>query len=199
MKKQWRLFKQKHLQNFVFIHINKTAGSSVEKALNLRFEHKTAVEKRAELGEDLWKRKYVFAFIRNPWDKVVSHYHYRVRTNQTGLGDQHLSFGEWVCRAYGKNEPRYYDNPKMFMPQSGWLTNERGEMIVDFIGRFERLEEDFATICQNIGRQAQLPHVKSSKRSGYQQYYTEETRDIVAEWFAEDIRRFGYRYEDHWS
>ena len=87
LKQNLRLQKQKYLQKFVFIHINKTAGSSIEKALKLRFEHKTALEKRAEIGPELFAEKFVFAFVRNPWDKVVSHYHYRVRTNQNGFGD----------------------------------------------------------------------------------------------------------------
>ena len=75
---------------YLFIHINKTAGSSIERALNLRFEHKTAMEKRAELGSLRWRRAFKFSFVRNPWDKVASHYRYRVRTNQTGMGNGHI-------------------------------------------------------------------------------------------------------------
>ena len=196
MKKQLRLLKQKYLQNFVFIHINKTAGSSIEKALKLRFEHKTALQKRTEIGEELWQDKFVFGFVRNPWDKVVSHYHYRVRTNQTGLGDNHLSFEDWVRKAYGDNDPVYYDLPTMFMPQTNWLVDDQGELIVTFIGRFENLTDDFRTVCSQIGRHAELPHVKSSKRADYQRYYSDETREIIATWFAEDVRRFDYRFEE---
>ena len=194
LKQNLRLQKQKYFQKFVFIHINKTAGSSIEKALKLRFEHKTALEKRAEIGPELFAEKFVFAFVRNPWDKVVSHYHYRVRTNQNGFGENQLPFEDWMRRAYGERDPRYYDIPKMFMPQTDWLTDEDGELLADFVGRFERLQADFDIICQRIGRNASLPHVKSSQRDDYQSYYSDETREIVAAWFAEDIRRFDYLF-----
>lgn len=194
MKSKLRLIKQKYLQDFVFIHINKTAGSSIEKALKLRFEHKTALEKREEIGRERWDGKYVFSFVRNPWDKVVSHYHYRVRTNQTNLADRHLSFAEWVCRAYGDNDPLYYDNPKMFMPQIDWLVDENHDLLVNFVGRFERLEDDFRIVCERIGRNAQLPHVKSTQRENYRSYYSTETREIVAAWFADDLRHFDYQF-----
>ena len=155
-----RRLRNAHWPRYVFIHINKTAGSSIERALNLRFEHKTAIEKRAELREYRWRRAYKFSFVRNPWDKVLSHYNYRVATNQTEMGDRHISFRDWVLRAYGDNDPRYYDQPRMFMPQCAWLTDEFGEVIVNFVGRFESLEDDFARICERLGVHPTLPHLK---------------------------------------
>src|SRR5438477_13059262 len=98
-------FKERYFQDFVFIHINKTDGSSIEKALGVRHEHRTALEKRAQLGEKFWVKKFKFAVVRNPWDKVVSHYHYRVQTNQTVLGANPMGFPEWVRRAYGNQDP----------------------------------------------------------------------------------------------
>lgn len=195
MKAMFRLIGQRYFRSFVFIHINKTAGSSIERALNLRFEHKTAREKYEEIGAELWRKKFVFSFVRNPWDKVVSHYHYRVRTNQTGLGDRHLSFDSWVRLSYGDKNPAYYDKPKMFMPQVEWLIDEKREMMVDFVGRFEHLEHDFRVVCEKIGRRAVLPHVKKSSHADYRSYYSPATRQIVAEWFAEDIRQFNYTFQ----
>jgi len=66
--------KYRHFDRFVFIHINKTGGSSIEKALNIPLEHKTALEKISEIGHINWTMKHSFTVIRNPWDKVVSHY-----------------------------------------------------------------------------------------------------------------------------
>ena len=120
LSRDWARYHEKYFRPYVFIHINKTGGSSVEAALRLPFEHKTALEKEAELGPALWRRKHKFAFVRNPWDKVVSHYHYRVQTNQTGLGDASLSFGDWVRAVYRDRDPRYYDEPRMFVPQWEW-------------------------------------------------------------------------------
>lgn len=189
-----RRFRNAHWPRYVFIHINKTAGSSIERALDLRFEHKTAIEKRRELGEWRWRRAFKFSFVRNPWDKVLSHYNYRVATNQTGMGDRHISFHDWVLRAYGDRDPRYYDQPRMFMPQCAWLTDERGEMIVDLVGRFESLEDDFARICNLLGVHPTLPHLKPSTHAHYSAMYDAESRDCVARTFASDVAKFRYMF-----
>jgi chondroitin 4-sulfotransferase 11 len=183
-----------HFDNFIFIHINKTGGSSVAKALNLNLQHKTALEKIAEVGQQKWDNSYTFAFVRNPWDKVVSHYHYRVLKNQTNLGTHPIDFREWVQLTYGQKNPQYYDQPKMFKPQSAWVANKDGVILVDFIGRFENLNEDFNTICQAIGKKVTLPHVKPSKRGNYRSYYDDVTTEIVAQWFRKDIDMFGYSF-----
>lgn len=196
----WRLERlryylhERYLQDFVFIHINKTAGSSIERALGLRFEHKTALEKRAELGERAWSRRFKFAFVRNPWDKVFSHYNYRLATNQTGLGERPLDFNTWVKLTYGEQHPAYYDQPKMFMPQWNWISDPAGTLLIDFVGRFEHLARDFETVCNRLGRHAELPHLKKTVRNDYRGYYTPASRDIVARWFATDIENFGYSF-----
>ena len=179
---------------FVFIHINKTGGSSIEQALGCSTEHKTAVEKRKELGKDAWKNFFSFTIVRNPWDRAVSHYHYRVQTNQTGLGTRAISFNEWVKRAHGERAPAYYDKPKMFMPQWNWITNRRGKILVDFVGRFEHLEADFARICLKLNRQAQLPHLKPSRHGHYREYYDDASIAIIRHCFASDIENFGYEF-----
>ena len=195
VKKIPALIWQRYFEDFVFIHINKTGGTSIEKALGVHFEHRTAQEKVKELGRSRWDKKYTFAFIRNPWDKVVSHYHYRIKNNQTNLGNNPIGFSEWVKRAYGEQDPMYYNNPKMFMPQSDWVIDGRGEIIVNFIGRFEKLEEDFNTVCKSINKQATLPHIKSSKRTDYRDYYDDESLKIITDWFREDIKRFEYTFD----
>ena len=187
-------FRQRHFDNFIFIHINKTGGSSIVKALNLFLQHQTALEKIAEVGQQKWDNSYTFAFVRNPWDKVVSHFHYRVQTNQTGIRVNPIEFKDWVKLTYGQQDPKYYDNPKMFMPQSDWIKNHDGSVLVDFVGRFENLNEDFNTICKQIGINASLPHVKSSKRGNYREYYDDFTIKIVEKWFSKDIDKFGYRF-----
>lgn len=186
--------RHRYMDDFVFIHINKTAGSSISKALNIPFEHKTAMQKRAEIGERAWCEKCRFCVVRNPWDKVVSHYHYRIKTNQTGLGHQPVSFKQWVKLAYGEQDPAYYDKPQMFMPQVNWISDEKGQLLVDNILFFENLEMDFARLSAKLNRRARLPHEKPSSHRHYQEYYDDTTRQIVADWFAEDINTFSYRF-----
>lgn len=179
---------------YVFIHINKTGGTSVERALHLRSERKTALEKLGEMGRARFDRAFKFAFVRNPWDKVVSHYHYRVRTNRTGLADEGISFHDWVSRAYGERDPRYHDEPKMFMPQVYWVGDEAGRCIIDFVGRFERLSDDFAEVCRRIGVEAALPRIKTTSHAHYREAYDDETRRIIAERFAADLEAFAYTF-----
>ena len=189
-----RTLRERHLRPYVFIHINKTGGSSVEKALGIRLDHSTAAEKHRQLGAAAWSQKFVFSFVRNPWDKVVSHYHYRVKTNQTGLGENPVPFEDWLQRVYLDRDPRYFDKPRMFMPQRQWLLGDDGEMLVDYVGRFESLNEDFTHVCQELGLKAELGHAKPSSRGGYQQYYSEAGRAIVESHFAQDIEAFGYTF-----
>ncbi|MGH7446771.1 MAG: sulfotransferase family 2 domain-containing protein [Longimicrobiales bacterium] len=186
----------KYLLDVIFVHINKTGGSSIEAALGLPFQHCTAAELRTYLGQRRWQERFSFAFVRNPWDKVASHYAYRVKTNQTGLGDRHLEFKTWVRLAYGDREPRYHDQQKMFMPQTEWIADASGAILVNFVGRFERLNEDFAEVCRHTGRKGlKLPHLKRSAPYDYRRTYDDESAAIVAHWFAADIQQFGYTFD----
>jgi chondroitin 4-sulfotransferase 11 len=191
----YRLLRARYISNVAFVHINKTGGTSIEQALGLRFQHLTAIELRDQLGARYWNEKFSFAFVRNPWDKVASHYRYRVKTNQTELGVRPIPFDEWVRLAYGENVPKYYDQPKMFMPQLDWICDQSGQVIVNFVGRFERLNDDFQEVCKEIGVRAELPHVKQTVQSDYRPMYTTETAEIVARWFEKDLAAFGYTFD----
>ncbi len=82
----------------------------------------------------------------------------------------------------------------MFMPQWEWICDPEGCSMVDFVGRFESLSDDFATLCEHLGIRAHLPHLKASKRKGYAAYYEPATRTIVGEAFEVDLERFGYEF-----
>ena len=181
---------------YIFIHINKTAGTSIGNAIGLPVKHhQTAREIIAKIGREKWDTAYKFTLVRNPWDKVVSHYEYRLKRNKTELASRNISFSGWVTKTYGPDkDPFFYNNPKAFQPQVEWLKDDEGKIAIDFIGRFETISEDFNQIKSAIGLEAELPHLNASKRAGYQSYYDEETREIVADWFQEDIALFGYQF-----
>jgi Sulfotransferase family len=196
VSKHVELLRERHLCNFVFIHINKTGGSSIEHALGLRVRHWTALELRQRLGARHWERKFRFAFVRNPWDKVASHYRYRVRSNRGGLGDNPIPFNEWVSRAYEQRDPAYFDSPRWFMEQVDWISDGDDHSLVSFVGRFENLEEDFAHVCAAIGRPSlRLPHLNPSGLTDFRRHYDDDTAAIVARRFARDIDRFGYTFD----
>jgi hypothetical protein len=67
-------------------------------------------------------------------------------------------------------------------------------VILDFIGRYEALHDEFSTVKTRLNLSFELPHVNKSAHKGYREYYSAETRDIVARRFARDIRHFGYEF-----
>lgn len=181
---------------FIFIHINKTGGTSVAEAIGLpEKQHLTVQEVIEQVGRAAWDASYTFAFVRNPWDRVVSHYKYRVQTRQTGLGSSPLDFSTWLARTYGaEQDPFYYDKPRMFQPQLEWLKDDRGALSIDRIGRFESLVEDFDEIRMVLGLERPLKHLNPTAPSDYRAFYDDTSRKTVARWFADDIDAFDYSF-----
>lgn len=182
---------------FIFLHINKTAGTSVLRAIGIPVkQHRTAREIIERIGMEKWQSAWKFAFVRNPWDRAVSLYEYRRGKDRTGIASNELSFTEWACRVFGDDpDPRYNNNPRSFQPQCDWLKDSHGDIAIDFIGRFERLADDFSRVAEKIAPGAGLQHLNASRRENYTTYYDSMSRKAVARWFAEDIDRFGYTFE----
>jgi len=181
---------------YIFIHINKTAGTSIGRAIGLPIkDHLTAKEVIAKIGKDKWAGAYKFTLVRNPWDKVVSLYEYRRKKDKTGIATRNVSFSDWVRKTHVPNpDVHYYNNPKSFQPQVEWLKDNDGEISIDFVGKFESIDEGFNHIKTTIGLDAELPHLNASRRTDYRSYYDDETRELVARWYSEDIERFGYTF-----
>lgn len=181
---------------FIFIHINKTAGTSVGRAIGLPVkDHLMATEVIARIGMAAWEQAFKFTVVRNPWDKVVSHYEYRRKKNKTEIATRGVMFSEWVTKTYGPDKDAfYYNNPRSFQPQVEWLKDSEGRVSMDYVIKFESLNEGFNHVKSVIGLDANLPHLNASKRATYQSYFDEETRAIVAHWFREDIEAFDYTF-----
>jgi len=202
-----------HRHRFIFVHLYKTAGMSVRQALDPYAEgrarrwvasyarrlglpapstppyHLSAREIRDRLGAEVFDGYFTFAFVRNPWDWQVSLFHY-LRTRRDHR--QHE-----MARAFPDFDAyirwRVAEEVRL---QNTFLADEAGRTIVDFVGRMETIDDDFARVCRAVGLPPlRLPHRNRSRHRDYRGYYTDETRDLVARAFAEDIDLFGYGFD----
>lgn len=85
-------------------------------------------------------------------------------------------FVNWI--QYSSDTCRH---PSQKKNQLDWFTNERGEVIVDYIGRFESLNKDWAYISTQLGIQQSLPHLNINTpdtRKHYTEYYTKKNSRI---------------------
>jgi len=196
-----------HKHKFVFVHVPKTAGQSLYKNLGgwsdarpqgfdkvlKKYRHHFTISEYLEYGYldiNKFELYFKFAFVRNPYDRLLSEFKYAKRTHSKFKKD----FKYFVKRGWG-NSRRHSTIKQHIRPQSEFLYNDDGKSLVDFIGRFENLHEDFNTICDKIGiPQQELPHKNKSEHNHYSEYYDEETKQIVAEKYEKDIEYFGYEF-----
>jgi chondroitin 4-sulfotransferase 11 len=196
-----------HKHKFIFVHIPKCAGTSIEnlftpdvnwwlRKTNLGSEqHLTIGEmKRINKYNEHLSTYFKFSVIRNPWSRFLSAYKFA----KNGFRKTRCSFKEFClntqknCPQKGPHKPYYrYIKTQQF----DYLCDGSGEIVVDFICKLENLQEDFNIICDKIGiPRKQLPHTNKSKHKHYTEYYDEETRQIVAEKYKKDIEYFGYEF-----
>jgi hypothetical protein len=186
-----------HKHKFIFIHIIKTGGESVEKSFRGRKIHKFAKNYKKKINGKDWDNYFKFAFVRNPWDKMVSQYFY-IQKNTNGLYEQ--SFEEFITAFKDCSENEYIERKGIkvkFNPiQLPWISDDDGNIMMDFIGRFENLQEVFNTVCYKIKiPHRKLPHENETNHEHYSEYYNDETKGIVAKKFEKDIEHFGYKFE----
>jgi hypothetical protein len=204
---------------FIFIHVYRAGGQSVSAALSpystvprrtllarvplarrlakrqlyslrgYNHGHIKARELKAPLPPDVFDTFFKFAFVRNPWDWQVSIYHYiRQRTDHP---DHEFYRSLHTFDAYLD----WQINTKGAELQSEFVLSESGDMLVDFVGRYERLAEDFAAVCDRIGIECCLPHVNRSSHGDFRDYYTPDMRELVEEVYKADIELFGYQFD----
>ncbi len=199
-----------HDKSFIFIHIPKTGGTSIEQSLrpygkvlqglanrrSIYYKHATVVSLRRSLGPSAYDSCFRFSFVRNPWDWIVSQYSFNRGFSPPFVFDsphplwgrvppefEDLSFAEWL--------PWWVET---FGPsQTQMLLDENGEVSLDFIGRFERLKEDLHLLCDRLDlRPEPLPHLKASQHRAFQEYYDTSTKRLVGEKFRADFELLGY-------
>ncbi|MFC1661634.1 sulfotransferase family 2 domain-containing protein, partial [Gemmatimonadota bacterium] len=160
--------------------------------------HAKAILAKEALPGDFFAGLFKFTFVRNPWDIQVSSYHH-IRRSWPHLMEGREEFGEFLRWRFDPERPFEAHVETSNRLQTDYILDLHGKVIVDFIGRYEYLLKDFETVCNRIGiRTPTMPHKrKASDRSrDYRRYYSDETAQLVAEHFAQDIDILGYQFYD---
>ncbi|WP_132031685.1 sulfotransferase family 2 domain-containing protein [Aquabacter spiritensis] len=196
--------------NFLFIHIPKTGGNSIQRVLLPlsddcmaltgphhdgidRFEirsskldihkHSTLEDYRRQISHDSFSRLFKFACVRNPWDRCVSFFF-----------SPHRGRVEWSLTAFSDFIER------SVRPQSDYLrlTGQDEDPFdnIDYILRFEKLSENFFDLCSKIGIKSHtLPVHNKSNHEDYRFYYkSNEVIELVYNKFNEEIKRFKFEF-----
>ncbi|MCT2401012.1 sulfotransferase family protein [Novosphingobium mangrovi (ex Huang et al. 2023)] len=161
------------------------------------------ITKRAALAlADRWR----FAFVRNPFDRLVSCYSEKIRPDGDsenfvngiskvlepfGVFHAEMSFEEFALAAIAIPD---IDADPHWRSQYTFLIDGRGRMAVDFIGRFERLSEDFEIVRKRIGSDVSLPHLLKSERSSCRDYYSSDLTERVRQRYERDLSTFDYGF-----
>ena len=200
-------------KSFLFVHVQKTAGTSLADilkphALNpasgrmnklasdlglVRDWRKFHFRKHANLRKaqsvipaPVYDGLFKFAFVRNPWERLVSWYQYVQRTPLHEDCRPGETFADFAAR--------FLEKPRR---AQWWMIEDlNGVMGLDYVGRFENLNDDIAYLCQRIGIKAQtLPHRNKMADKDYRTFYDDRLALAVKNNWTREIDAFGYTFE----
>jgi len=180
----------------LYVKIPKTATTTIKEALQINTSGYPTYA-RTNPSKDV----YSFTFVRNTYIRLVSWFRHH-----NGV-DIH-EFREWVKNDYPHFWKRDWvanwqeNNP---LNQMNWITNQEGDVVVDFIGKVSNIEEDFKELCEelDIKNPPKLQHIipkaeskETRKQTNYnpKDYYDEETRKKVERDFKEEIEYFDFKF-----
>jgi hypothetical protein len=186
----------------IFVHIPKAAGTSVLNCLmpGEKVDH-LPLSWYQSLDSNYYRDAFKFGFVRNPWDRLVSSFHYQIEKTSHRINENEWveflktfeSFDDFVTKWV--NEENIYRHV-LYVPQTHFINNKFGVNGLDFTGRFENLADDFDYICERLHiENTSLTHQNKSNRIDYRNYYTDKTIDIVAKAYRKDIETLGYSFE----
>lgn len=207
-------------RNYIFVHIPKTGGTAMALALEERAQaddiligdtpkarRRRARVKGMQARGRLWKHSsladidglvsaealaaaYTFTLVRNPWDRMVSYYHW-LREQAFDHRAVHLAKATDFAGFLGASETQAALRGH---PARQYMTAADGREHCQLFIRLEHLEADAAPLWAHLGFALEVAQVNVSERGHYRDYYGTREAAIVADCAAEDIARFGYRF-----
>lgn len=155
-------------------------------------QHLLAGQIRQEVGSAVFDAFFKFSFVRNPWDRAVSQFVYMsTRRDLWALVGMRpdSTFKEYLVRIEKVRHVQWY-------AQWEFLLDDNGDLLVDWVGRYESFERDVQSILSRLGIVCgAVPHELKGDRSHYRTYYDPESVEIVGDRYRRDIERFGYTFD----
>jgi chondroitin 4-sulfotransferase 11 len=195
-----------HLDTSPF-EVTRQNGSRGVQVHRLFDKSRFQVEKNEFLSrlDEEYRDHFKFAFVRNPWDRLVSCYFEKIDDgsryqdlNPPGEEDRfypRMPFAEFVEAVHATPDERANHH---FRSQHTTVCDSGGQVMADFVGRFENLREDFALVAERIGApELELPHRLKSRTRGERQYrdlYDERLKRLLYERYEKDVETFGYSF-----
>ena len=205
-----------HQHKCIFIHIPKCGGTSIENLIwpeprseadlwmgfkdkyhnayqTGGLQHLFAIHVRDIVGKETFDDYFKFTIVRNPWEKAVSQYFYmRQRPDlRAFIGmNENDSFKKYLELIQTKQHVQWE-------PQYKFIYDENGELMVDYVGRLETIDEDVQYIFNRLGVQGKIAHANATRHQHYSAYYDEETKKIVDDLYGDDVRLLGYSFESN--
>ncbi len=203
----FRRYKYWQRSQCIYIHIPKVAGTSINNALYGRtLGHYTANEIR-NFFPKLYAKTFSFAFVRNPYDRVASAYRFAKMGKTESMGIYRASqyespdfesFERFVLDWLPKQNLQNIDF--VFQPQYKFVTDDAGEVIIDFIGKLESLQSDIKLVESRLDRALNIREMNKSSRSSEclalpdTRYKNKDMIEAVSSVYAHDFKMFGYEF-----
>ncbi|NJK64871.1 MAG: sulfotransferase family protein [Synechococcaceae cyanobacterium SM2_3_1] len=188
----------------IFVHIPKAAGTSAVYSLYGRKagDHRTIADYQLCFSQKEFDSFFKFAFVRNPWDRLLSAYLY---LKQGGRNREDQEWAEtYLCifETFTQFVQQWVNEENIqlglhFRPQSDFLCTHKAQLAVDFIGYLEDIDRDYEYIRGKlgIGQPLKTRNQTMHREKDYRQYYSNETIQIVERVYQQDIALLGYTFE----
>ncbi len=152
--------------------------------------HDDILAAQRRMPAEKFARYFKFAFVRNPWDRLVSEYEFLLERPAHG---RHAR----VKKLDNFKQFIHMQIPRGDAYQLNMLCDRQGNLLVDFVGKLENLQSDWQTVCERIGIPYQaLARSNVTQHRHFQDYYDNESKQLVARHWSREIELFEYGFDD---
>jgi hypothetical protein len=204
-----------------FVHVPKAAGSSVGACLNKQIKktssdikfrenfeahskakgfafpnHAPAAVRLDYMGKEEYSRYFSFAFVRNPFDLIVSLYEYTWQKEKALFAKMNWELSQFQKNILNNTFTDWVLNFDTGRPQSSFLLSGSGELLVTNIGKTETFDKDFYFFSKAIDIKFEPSAAKENTtvRDNYREYYNPETVAVIEKTYHKDLELFGYSF-----